>query len=92
MVVPGAGSARGRCGAARAAAAGMQHDFGSSEENSSRWRGLFVQALRKVLTLFGPSFTLLLMFISHLKRNEFVLMTIPTELKSRVNYDLHSCA
>uniref|UniRef100_A0A673N2H4 Son of sevenless homolog 2-like n=1 Tax=Sinocyclocheilus rhinocerous TaxID=307959 RepID=A0A673N2H4_9TELE len=37
------------------AAAGMQHDFGSSEENSARWRGLFVQALRKVQLQVHPN-------------------------------------
>uniref|UniRef100_A0A673N9H6 Son of sevenless homolog 2-like n=1 Tax=Sinocyclocheilus rhinocerous TaxID=307959 RepID=A0A673N9H6_9TELE len=35
--------------------AGMQHDFGSSEENSARWRGLFVQALRKVQLQVHPN-------------------------------------
>ncbi|XP_043111223.1 son of sevenless homolog 2 [Puntigrus tetrazona] len=33
----------------------MQHDFGSSEENSARWRGLFVQALRKVQLQVHPN-------------------------------------
>uniref|UniRef100_A0A673GGI5 Son of sevenless homolog 2-like n=1 Tax=Sinocyclocheilus rhinocerous TaxID=307959 RepID=A0A673GGI5_9TELE len=36
-------------------AAGMQHDFSSSEENSARWRGLFVQALRKVQLQVHPN-------------------------------------
>lgn len=33
----------------------MQHDFGSSEENSAKWRGLFVQALRKVQLQVHPN-------------------------------------
>uniref|UniRef100_A0A673G7I6 Son of sevenless homolog 2-like n=1 Tax=Sinocyclocheilus rhinocerous TaxID=307959 RepID=A0A673G7I6_9TELE len=33
----------------------MQHDFSSSEENSARWRGLFVQALRKVQLQVHPN-------------------------------------
>ncbi|XP_059421875.1 son of sevenless homolog 2-like [Carassius carassius] len=33
----------------------MQHDFGSSEEISARWRGLFVQALRKVQLQVHPN-------------------------------------
>ncbi|KAF4106001.1 son of sevenless homolog 2 [Onychostoma macrolepis] len=33
----------------------MQHDFGSNEENSARWRGLFVQALRKVQLQVHPN-------------------------------------
>ncbi|XP_057198676.1 son of sevenless homolog 2 [Triplophysa rosa] len=33
----------------------MQHDFSSSEENSARWRGLFVQALRKVQIQVHPN-------------------------------------
>ncbi|CAM4725901.1 unnamed protein product [Leuciscus chuanchicus] len=33
----------------------MQHDFSSSEESSARWRGLFVQALRKVQLQVHPN-------------------------------------
>ncbi|NP_001334612.1 son of sevenless homolog 2 [Danio rerio] len=33
----------------------MQHDFSSSEENSARWRGLFVQGLRKVQVQVHPN-------------------------------------
>ncbi|XP_056326337.1 son of sevenless homolog 2 [Danio aesculapii] len=33
----------------------MQHDFSSSEDNSARWRGLFVQGLRKVQVQVHPN-------------------------------------
>ncbi|KTF99285.1 hypothetical protein cypCar_00029826 [Cyprinus carpio] len=33
----------------------MQHDFSSNEESSARWRGLFVQALRKVQLQVHPN-------------------------------------
>jgi len=72
----------------------MQHDFSSSEESSARWRGLFVQALRKVLTLFVPSFALFPVFTIEPLVNELVLKSDCAELKSRVlpvTTALHSC-